>query len=300
MSSRRAAQLCPDAVFLKPRFVAYKEVSQQIRVIFKKYTPLVEPLSLDEAFLDVTDNMLFNGSATLLAKQIKQDIYQATQLHASAGVSYNKFLAKIASDMDKPNGLYVIKPNEAQAFLDSLPVRKFFGVGKVTEKKLNKMGVHVGNDLKAYSKIELAKRFGSMGDRLYEVVRGIDERPVRPSRKRKSIGKETTFEDDVLEIERVEQTLDALSDRVLELMQQQKILAKTMTLKVKYHDFVLVTRSHTFELPMADKAKFMQTLGLLLQKTDVGTKPIRLVGLNVSQLSSEQPESGIKQQMGLF
>lgn len=300
MSSRRAVQLCPKAVFFRPRFEAYREVSQQIREIFNRYATAVEPLSLDEAFLDVTDNQLFDGSATLLAKHIKQEIYRVCQLRASAGVSYNKFLAKIASDMDKPDGLYVIRPEQAEAFLLSLPVRKFFGVGKVTEKKLLKMGVKTGADLKALTKVALVNGFGSMGERLYEVVRGIDERPVKSSRKRKSIGKETTFAADVVDKESVVKTLDSLSDKLIDAMQTQKVVGKTVTLKVKYHNFVSITRSHTLAADVADKKTILETLTMLIERTEIGSTPIRLVGLSLSQLSPELAESGIKQQMGLF
>ena len=197
MPGVRAARLCPPLIFVKPRFDIYKKVSDQIHSIFEEYTDLIEPLSLDEAFLDVTENKKNLNSATLLATEIRNRIFEETQLTASAGVSFNKFLAKIASDINKPNGQKVITPEEAIPFLDLLPVEKFFGVGKVTAKRMHKMGIRTGADLKKISELELAQRFGKAGRYYYKIVRAQDDRKVNPNRVRKSIGAERTFNEDI-------------------------------------------------------------------------------------------------------
>lgn len=290
MSSSRALKLCPDAIFLPPRFAAYRECSQQVKAIFAEFTDLIEPLSLDEAYLDVSDAACYaphhQGSATLLAQDIKQCIQQQVGLTASAGVSYNKFLAKIASDMDKPDGLYVIRPEQAQAFIESLAVRKFFGVGKVTEAKMHKLNIFTGKDLKPYSKAELVRYFGRVGEHYYQVVRGVDDRPVKVSRQRKSIGKETTFSHDVLDKSQIWQTLQGLSDSVVAVLERQQLMAKTLTLKVKYHDFKQITRSITVTQNLQSVADVCALLPELLLKTQVGVVPIRLIGVSVSSLSS--------------
>lgn len=255
---------------------------------------MIEPLSLDEAYLDVSNADCYaphhQGSATLLAQDIKQCIQQQVGLTASAGVSYNKFLAKIASDMDKPNGLYVIRPEQAQAFLESLAVRKFFGVGKVTEAKMHSLNVFTGKDLKQYSKADLIRYFGRVGAHYYQVVRGIDERPVKVSRQRKSIGKETTFSDDVLDKSQIWQTLQNLSDSVVEVLGRQQLIAKTVTLKVKYHDFKQITRSITVTDKVQSVEDICSLLPSLLLKTQVGVVPIRLIGVSVSSLNPSNNE----------
>jgi len=200
MPSSRAYRLCPKAIFVKPRFEAYRAVSNQIREIFWRYASQVEPLSLDEAYLDVSYTEAFDGSATRIAQAIKADILSTTKLNASAGVSYNKFLAKIASDMDKPNGLYVIKPEQGMDFVANLPVGQFHGIGPATEAKMQKLGIHTGADLRNKSLAQLVERFGKSGQYYYNIARAIDERPVRSQRVRKSLGKETTFAEDVLSV----------------------------------------------------------------------------------------------------
>ena len=281
MPCSRAYRLCPQAIFVPPRFDAYREVSNQIRAIFWRYASDVEPLSLDEAYLDVSYTADFNGSATLIAKAIKQDILTETRLTASAGVSYNKFLAKVASDMDKPNGLYVIRPEQGPAFVAELPVGKFHGIGPATEAKMNQLGIATGYDLRQKSLAELSERFGKSGQYYYNIARGIDERPVRSTRVRKSLGKETTFADDILSVTELTAKLVDLAEIVLESLAKQNLQARTVTVKVKYADFQQVTRAQTIEhsVTLADLKHWIPTL---LSRTEAGLKPVRLVGLSLS------------------
>ncbi len=284
MPCSKAYRLCPDAIFVKPRFEAYREASQEIHKVFREFTDIIEPLSLDEAFLDVTANKAFQGSATLIANDIRRRIRQKTRLTASAGVSYNKFLAKIASDMNKPDGLYLIEPQHAEAFIEQLEVRKFFGVGKVTEAKMHQHKIFTGKDLKQYSEIELTQLFGKSGRHYYHISRGIDERPVRQSRVRKSIGKETTFGDDLTDTQEIWTILEGLATRVAEVLNAKEMRAKTLTLKVKYKDFKLVTRSKTIETDIVNVDQILTHLPELIQKTDIGKVPIRLIGVSLSSL----------------
>lgn len=281
MPCSRAYRLCPEAIFVRPRFEAYREVSQQIREIFWRYASEVEPLSLDEAYLDVSYTEAFNGSATLIAKAIKQDILQETNLYASAGVSYNKFLAKIASDMDKPNGLYVIRPEQGQKFVETLAVGKFHGIGPATEAKMKQLGIETGYDLRQKTEAELTDRFGKSGHYYFNIARAIDERPVRSSRIRKSLGKETTFAEDSLSVPELTSKLLDLADIVLESLSKQNLKARTITVKVKYADFQQVTRAQTLEHAIA-LTDLKQWIPQLLSRTEAGHKPIRLVGLSLS------------------
>jgi len=210
MPGFKAKRLCPHLIFVKPRFPAYKEASKVIRSVFSEYTHLIEPLSLDEAFLDVTENKKKEPLATQVAEQIRQQVFETTQLTCSAGVSYCKFLAKVASDMNKPNGITVIKPHQAEKFLEQLPIEKFFGIGKVTAKKMQDKGIFTGADLKALSEIEMAQQFGKMGRYYYRIVRGIDDRPVNNERIRKSIGIERTLTNNVSDIEEIQSILKEL------------------------------------------------------------------------------------------
>lgn len=289
MSCSRAYRLCPQAIFVPPRFDAYREVSNQIREIFWQYASEVEPLSLDEAYLDVTYTDEFAGSATRIAQAIKDEILAITQLTASAGVSYNKFLAKIASDMDKPNGLYIIKPEQGKAFVADLAIGKFHGIGPVTESKMNKLGIKTGRDLHQKTLSHLIEHFGQSGQYYYNIARAIDERPVRSQRERKSLGKETTFAQDVVSNEILISHLHSLSKRVLDTMQKQNLQARTLTIKVKYADFQQVTRAHTVEHKL-DMATLKQLIPLLLTKTEAGKKPVRLVGLSLSGFINDKPE----------
>ena len=306
MPSSQAVKLCPKAIFLPPRFEAYRESSQQVQSIFKDFTTLIEPLSLDEAYLDVSDPLCYaehhQGSATRLAQDIKDRIQDEVRLTASAGVSYNKFLAKIASDMDKPNGLYVIKPENAEAFIEKLEVRKFFGVGKVTEAKMHRLNIFTGLDLKKQSIGFLAQHFGNSAQHYYNIARGIDERPVKSQRTRKSIGKETTYSQDILDKVTIWETLDGIVQRVIDVLENKEMVARTLTLKVKYRDFKQITRSKTVMTDLCSKQQLLDLLPELLRKTDVGLVPIRLIGVSLSSLKDKKNTDTIegKLQLGLF
>lgn len=298
MPSSRAYRLCPEAVFVKPRFEAYREASRKINNVFKIYTPLIEPLSLDEAYLDVSRCTQHKGSATLIAKSIKAEIKERLNLVASAGISYNKFLAKIASDMDKPDGLYVIRPEQAIDFIRALPIRKFYGVGKVTEAKMHKHNISTGADLARLSESELTTLFGKSGGYYYRIARGIDNRPVNADRKRKSIGKEITFADDLLDAESINTHFYRLIDRVAEIMQKTKFVAKTITIKVKYYDFTQITRSISSVNTISDSNDMLLLLPGLIEKTELGARPCRLLGVSVSNFVDETQED--KKQQVLF
>ncbi len=289
MSCARAYRLCPQAVFVRPRFSAYRVVSQQVREIFHSFTDLVEPLSLDEAYLDVTENKLAIRSATWVAQQIREQIRTVTGLTASAGVSYNKFLAKLASDMQKPDGLTVVTPEQAQAVIDGLPVRRFHGIGRVTEKRMRNLGILTGADLKLRSQQELEKFFGKAGSYYFHIARGIDWREVVPNRVRKSIGKETTLSEDIADRGQMLTILDELAVKVAALLQAKDTDGLTLTLKVKYANFQQVTRSVTCDQPLTDAAHMLMLAEELLQKTAAGERPVRLLGLTVSGLTSEIP-----------
>ena len=291
MSSARAYKLCPKAVFVRPNFSKYKQASQQIRNIFKTYTDLIEPLSLDEAFLDVTENKVNNPSATLIARTILSEIYSKTDLTASAGVSYNKFLAKVASDINKPNGLTVILPKHAIQFIEELPIRKFFGIGKVTEAKMLRLGIKNGADLKKLNKIQLITQFGKFGEYYYNIVRGMDNRPVNPTRIRKSVGKEITISEDTDNIPYIITLLEELATKVNEILTRDSLAGKTITLKVKYHDFRVITRSVTlFHYLEHSSNLIMHYITPLLNKTNIGKEKIRLLGITVSNLDNDIPE----------
>lgn len=285
MPASRAIQLCPQAVFLKPRFHVYKEVSKQIREIFYEYTDMVEPLSLDEAYLDVTENHAGNPSATLIAREIRKKIYHTTGLTASAGVAGNKFLAKIASDLDKPNGLSIIKPEESESFIMKLAIGDFYGVGKATEQKMVKLGIRTGADLKQWDEIDLVKQFGKSGHHYYRIARGIDKRKVKPDRIRKSIGKERTFSEDISDLEWIAEFLDQLSDKISQSMQSMDASGKTITLKVRYKNFETVTRSATLSHFTNQASELSSTAKKLLTETEAGSREVRLLGISVSSLN---------------
>ena len=284
MPSSIALRKCPDLIFVKHRFDVYKEVSHQIREIFMEYTDLVEPLSLDEAYLDVTENKKGLKSATMIAQTIKAKIKSTTGLTASAGVSINKFLAKAASDQDKPDGLFVITPKQAESFVYRLPIEKFFGIGKVTAKKMHELGIHFGADLKLRSMEELISRFGKVGSYYYNIARAIDERPVNPNRIRKSLGAERTFEHDVLENEDVLEQTDRIADILIERITRSKAKGKTITLKLKYNDFEVINRSRTFNHLIAESWEIHQISMDLVKKELPAKKGIRLIGLTLSNL----------------
>jgi DNA polymerase-4 len=289
MPSSQAYRLCPQAIFVPTRFEAYREASNQIREIFWKYASEVEPLSLDEAYLDVTYTAEYEGSATLIAKAIKRDILKETKLIASAGVSYNKFLAKIASDMDKPDGLYVIKPEQGEDFVANLPIGKFFGIGPATEAKMIKAGITNGKDLREWSLEKLTKKFGKTGQYYFNIARAIDLRPVRSKRIRKSLGKETTFSKDIKSKDELIIKLEDLAEQVIESLIKQKIEARTLTLKVKYANFKQVTRAHTSDEALKIDA-IKKLLPFLLAKTEAGKSAVRLVGLSLSGFNKNKDE----------
>lgn len=295
MAASKAYRLCPQAVFVRPHFEAYRAVSQQIRTIFADYSDLVEPLSLDEAFLDVSANKTFAGSATLIAQQILQRIHQQTNLTASAGVSYNKFLAKVASDCNKPNGLTVITPQQADAFIAQLPIRRFFGVGQVTEKKMQALGIETGADLRKYNRFELQQLFGKNGDYYYHISRGIDLRPVTPNRIRKSIGKETTLQEDIDDCDLMLEILNSLALRIEAIAATYNTRAGTVTLKLKFADFRQTTLSHSPPQPVNDADTIMAIVTPLLRDSGAGHEKVRLLGITLSNLDLEKPLQGSRQ-----
>jgi DNA polymerase IV len=287
MPSSRARRLCPDLIFVKPRFEVYRDVSRQIRAIFARYTPLWEPLSLDEAYLDVTADMAGLGSATATAERIRAEIKAETGLTASAGVSYNKFIAKMASDQNKPDGLCVIPPHKGPDFVASLPVKRFYGVGPRTAEKMARLGIETGADLRAQSMDWLNRNFGSWGEYLYGAARGIDHREVRNDRPRKSVGAENTFFRDLVSPKELIEALDEIIDTVWPRIENSESRGRTITLKLRYNDFHTITRAKSFSEPVLDRALFTEAgHGLLLALCPV-EKPIRLLGLTLSGL--EQP-----------
>ncbi len=282
MACSQAYRLCPQGIFVPPRFDVYKTVSKQIREIFHQYTDLVEPLSLDEAYLDVTQNKKNIPYATDIAREILKKIQEKTHLTASAGVSFNKFIAKVASDFRKPNGLTVITPAMAPAFMERLPIGKFFGVGKVTEKKMIAMGIKTGADLKKYSREELVQRFGKVGNYYYNIAQGCDNRPVNPHRERKSLGQERTLAQDIDDREQMLELLENLAVRLEGMLKKSKSRGRTITLKVKYFDFKSVTRCITVEPAVDEAAVIMSHIPALLDKTEAGPKKVRLLGISLS------------------
>jgi DNA polymerase-4 len=291
MPSSIALRKCPDLIFVKHRFDVYKQVSLQIRQIFLEYTDLVEPLSLDEAYLDVTENKKGLTSATAIAKEIKSKIRSATRLTASAGVSINKFLAKVASDQDKPDGLFVITPKQAERFVENLPIEKFFGIGKVTAQKMHKLGIGNGRDLKMIPREELVRRFGKAGRYYFDIARAIDHREVNPNRIRKSLGAERTFEEDVTEdtdiITQTKRIYDILIDRV----EKADVKGKTLTLKIKYNDFEVFSKSQSLQHYTSDGDEIKLISMELIKKILPAKKGIRLIGLTLSNLNTEDNPS---------
>lgn len=294
MPSITAKRLCPDLLFVPHRFPIYKEVSQQVRAIFFEYTDLVEPLSLDEAYLDITENKKGMLSATMIAEEIRQKIFDQTNLTASAGVSFNKFLAKVASDINKPNGIKVITPDEAMDFIEHLPVKKFFGVGKVTAKKMEQMGIRTGGDLRKFSEIDLAKRFGKAGRHFYRIVRADDKRPVNPNRIRKSIGAERTFSDDISDSSEMKQRLSHVAGIVYKYMVQHENFGRTVTLKAKTPEFKLLTRSKSFGSEVRSLESLEQIVHDLLDESKNEMPAVRLLGVTVSNLEKENQVEGLQ------
>lgn len=288
MPSVLAKRKCPDLIFVPGDFSKYKAVSRQIRDIFFEYTDLVEPLSLDEAFLDVTMTKKGKPSATLIAREIKQRIRQETGLTASAGVSYCKFLAKIASDEKKPDGLFVITPDKAEAFIEKLEIGKFFGIGKVTARKLNEQGIYYGADLKKLDQGELIRQFGKSGTYYYQVVRGIDNRPVVASRERKSLGAENTFGRDYHLTDDLKEQMASVEEELWRRIQRTQTFGRTLTLKIKFSDFEQITRSKTLPGPIDSMFTLHKTALQLLQSEEPFIKGVRLLGLTVSHFPEEK------------
>ncbi|MFT6960123.1 MAG: DNA polymerase-4 [Polaribacter sp.] len=289
MSSFLAKQKCPHLIFVKSDFERYKELSAKIREIFYEYTDLVEPLSLDEAYLDVTENKKGNPSANVIAREIRERIYEETGLRASAGISINKFIAKVASDINKPNGQKTIHPEEVLQFLEELPVNKFYGVGRVTAAKMYNLGIFVGNDLKKKTLEELVKSFGKSGAHYYNIVRGIHNSEVKPNRIRKSIAAERTFSENISsEIFMIER-LDKIADELERRMKKRDTKGKTVTLKIKYSDFTQQTRSKTKPDFMQTKKEFFPVVKELLYQNKL-TNSVRLLGLSFGNLNTEKKE----------
>jgi len=284
MSAARAIQNCPHALFVRPRKDRYKEVSIQIMEIFRSCSPMIEPLSVDEAFLDITEDHDTIQEAASTAEHIRSRVFHEVGLTCSAGVSYNKFLAKVASDINKPDGLTIITKEQAEDFLASLAIGKFYGVGKVTEKKMHTLGIRIGHDLLRFEKIELIRFFGKAGAFFYDIVRGVDKREVKPGAGRKSVGTETTFHEDILELDKIEEVIQNLAEKVAHSLQKKESCGTTLTLKVRYHDFSTVTRSLTLPAPLCSSEEIMQHMPQLLRATDAGKIKIRLLGVTVSNL----------------
>nr|WP_317246733.1 DNA polymerase IV [Pontibacter sp. E15-1] len=284
LSSKIAAQRCPHLIFVKARFEVYSAVSRQIREIFQSYTDLVEPLSLDEAYLDVTENKIGMPSATIIAQEIRKRIFEETGLTASAGVSYNKFLAKIASDYNKPDGFTLITPDKAEVLVAGLAIEKFHGIGKVTAAKMQQMGILTGADLRARSEQELVRNFGKVGLYYYRISRAQDFREVQPHRIRKSIGSERTFDVDLIEEHDMLLQLDRLCLEVAQDMERLKATAKTLTLKIKYFDFAQNTRSKTFLSEFSSADALYVIARDLLRAPQLPPYPVRLLGVTVSSL----------------
>lgn len=287
MPGKKALQLCPSLIVVRPRFQRYKEISKQIRAIFHEYTDLVEPLSLDEAYLDVTENKKGIESANEIAREIRKRIFEETGLTASAGISVNKFLAKVASDYNKPNGQKTIHPSQILDFMEKLPIEKFFGIGKVTANKMHELHIFNGSDLKSKSLEDLVRWFGKSGKYYYNAVRGIHHTEVQASRIQKSVGVEETYWDNLRDEDQVYKALQEISDELESRLNKKEIKGKTLTLKIKYKDFSVFTRSKTQEVYFLDAIDFFENAKNLwnLRPYD---KPIRLLGLSLHNLNTEE------------
>jgi DNA polymerase IV len=296
MPGFQARRLCPELIFVPTRFDAYKAASRRIRAIFRSYTDLVEPLSLDEAYLDVTAPKRGPASATAIARAIKSEIKDATGLTASAGVSFNKFLAKIASALDKPDGLKVIRPEQAPAFIAALPIERFFGIGPKTAVKMRALGIRTGADLRARSEDELVLRLGKVGRHYCRLARGEDERAVEADRPYRSIGAERTFERDLADPALMLERLRPIAEQVAERMATAETFGRTVTLKIKHHDFTVTTRQHTLAARVEDADELMALAAWLLAHPDPPRRPVRLLGLAVSNFG---PTAAAPRQLSL-
>lgn len=288
MPSVTAKRKCPHLIFVPPRFEVYRQVSQQIRAIFAEYTPLIEPLSLDEAYLDVTENLKGMEIATEIATEIRARIKSVTGLNASAGISYNKFLAKMASDLNKPNGQAVITPKNGPAFVEALPVKKFHGVGPATAERMKRHGIETGHDLKSKSLQFLQQHFGKSGPYFYGIARGIDERQVKADRVRKSVGAEDTFAQDIDALDAAQTELRPLAEKIWRYCEAHDITGKTVTVKIKYSDFTQATRSRTVPQGLSSIELVIEIADALLSSVYPFKRPVRLLGITLSSLSTEQ------------
>ena len=293
MAGNLAIKLCPDLIFVRPHFERYTEISKKIRAIFYDYTDLVEPLSLDEAYLDVTENKKGNPSASLLAKEIRNRIFNEVGLTASAGISINKFVAKIASDYNKPNGQKTVNPEEVIEFLEALDIRKFYGVGKVTAEKMYQKGIFTGNDLKQKSIEYLDANFGKSGRYYYYIVRGIHNSEVKPNRIRKSLAAERTFSENLSSEVFLVEKLEHIAEEVSKRLKKSTIAGKTVTLKIKYSDFTLQTRSKTLPYYISDKSIILETAKDLLYQEKLSNS-VRLLGISLANLNTEKSKTPIE------
>lgn len=300
MPAKVALRKCPMLLFVRPNFDKYKQVSSEIHAIFRRYTDIIEPLSLDEAFLDVTYTKFDLPSATLIAQEIKNDIANELNLVASAGVSYNKFLAKIASDQDKPNGLYVIPPADGPSFIEELRIEDFFGVGKVTAEKMKAHNINKGKDLLAYSEVELQQMFGKSGAFLYRIARGVDEREVKSERIRKSVGAESTFSENVNSEIAINEKFTAIYETWWKRYENHGIWGKTITVKIRFADFETITRSFTSTTFLMNKSEIRAIAFRLLNDADIAQRNIRLMGISVSGLSNQENKNDQTEQLRLW
>jgi DNA polymerase-4 len=300
MPSFKAREKCPQLIFVRPRSDAYREVSRQIREIFAEHTPLIEPLSLDEAYLDVSENLQGLPTATAVARAIRTAIRERTGLTASAGVSYNKFLAKMASDVNKPDGQFVILPKDGEAFVASLPVKKFHGIGPATAGKMESLGIMTGADLRAKPLEFLKQRFGKSGDHFYWISRGVDERVVRPDRVRKSIGAENTFRNDLSTFEDLLAELLPLADKVWAHCERTQSRGRTITLKLKWSDFTQITRSRSQNSAINSAAELKTVVQAILADEFPLPGAVRLIGVSVSSLDSEPENREAAAQLSLL
>ncbi|MFD2822620.1 DNA polymerase IV [Lacinutrix iliipiscaria] len=287
MSGMQARRNCPELIFVRPRFERYSEISKQIKKIFYDYSDKVEPLSLDEAYIDVTENKKGNPSATLIAKEIRERIFKEVGLTASAGISINKFIAKVASDYNKPNGQKTVNPEDVLQFLEDLDIRKFYGVGKVTAEKMYQKGIFTGKDLKSKSVAYLEEHFGKSGKSYYYIVRGIHTSEVKPNRTRKSLAAERTFNENLSSEIFMLEKLEHIAEEVSKRLHKSKVAGKTITLKIKYSDFTLQTRSKTLPYFISDKSIILETAKDLLYQEKLSNS-VRLLGISLSNLNTEK------------
>jgi len=297
MPSVTAKKLCPELIFVKHRFERYNEISEQVFEIFREFSDKVEPLSIDEAFLDVTTDLKGIGSATIIARQIRKEINNRTGLTASAGISFNKFLAKIASDIKKPDGLFLITPEDAEKFIDDLNVEKFFGIGKVTAEKMHKLGIHKGCDLKNWDLPSLIRNFGKAGKFYFDIVRGVDDRPVEPESERKSVGTELTYEKDLTSRFEIITELYKVEKELMERLKHTETTGRTVTVKIKFSDFRQITRSKTLQNYIRDFETLHREVTEIRKSLKLEGSKIRLLGVTVSNLESDDYED---RQLHLF